>query len=151
MMRTGKRGLDLIRHFEGFAPRPYTCPAGHCTVGYGEVIHRGPCKAQEVAEFVPLTEYDATLRLLKKLEFFEAGVRRLVKVPLTQNQFDALVSFAYNLGLGALEGSTLLRKLNQGDYDAVPGELARWNKAAGEVMPGLVRRREAEGLLWAEQ
>jgi hypothetical protein len=86
--------------------------------------------------------------LASDLVKFEDGVDNLVKVPLKQNQFDALVSFAFNVGLGALGKSTLLKKLNAGQYDAVPAELMKWTKAGGKELPGLVRRRRAEAALW---
>ena len=101
-----------------------------------------------VKEGETLTKKQALDRFDKDLKKFEAGVSESVTVPLTQNQFDALVSFVFNVGLGAFQKSTLLRKLNAGDYAAVPGELMKWTKAGGKELPGLVRRRRAEAGLW---
>ncbi|MCY1458796.1 Lysozyme RrrD [compost metagenome] len=84
------------------------------------------------------------------MQRFEPEVERLVQVPLTGNQWDALVSFTYNLGAANLESSTLLRLLNAGDYVGAAGQFPRWNKAGGKVLPGLVRRREAERVLFLE-
>lgn len=96
-----------------------------------------------------ISEWRAISLLTGDVHYAEQAVIRLVKVPLNGNQFSALVSFVFNLGAHALEGSTLLRKLNGGEYAAVPAELSRWVRAGGEKLPGLVRRRKAEAKLWA--
>ena len=101
-----------------------------------------------VKEGDTLTKKQALDRFDADLKKFEAGVDDSVTVPLEQHQFDALVSFAFNVGLGALRKSTLLRKLNAGDYAAVPAELMKWTKAGGKELPGLVRRRRAEAGMW---
>ena len=88
--------------------------------------------------------------MLEELEEFAEQVLNSVKVELTQNELDALTSWTYNLGVGNLNSSTLLKKLNTGDKDSVPSEMLRWNKAAGKVLAGLTRRREAEAKLWAK-
>ena len=98
-----------------------------------------------------LPPYPNERLLAEDLVEFEEYVDTLVKVPLTQNQFDALVSWTFNLGSGNLQESTMLRKLNYGDYESVPDEMRRWNKAGGEVLEGLTRRREAEALLFAAE
>lgn len=143
MRRINDAGLALIKEAEGKKLTAYICPAGKLTIGWGST---GP----HVVPGMTITEQEAETLLRDDLRRFEEGVEKLVEVPLSDNQFSALVSFAFNLGVGALSKSTLLRKLNDGDYDAVPSELARWNKAAGRVLPGLVKRRAAEGELWSK-
>jgi len=143
--RSSIAGLSLIKQFEGFAPKTYDCPAGKPTIGYGHVVLPGE-------SFTELTEAQASDLLAKDLLKFEAGVKRLVNVPLTQHQFDALVSFAFNVGIGALGESTALKRINAGNHAEVPAALAMWNKATvkGKLteLPGLTRRRRAEGDLY---
>lgn len=134
-------GLALVQHFEGLRLTAYRCPAGVLTVGWG---HTGP----DVTEGQIITEHQAQLALAHDLAHAAADVRRLVMGPLAQCQFDALVSFVFNVGASALATSTLLKRLNAGDYAAVPHELMRWNKVDGEVCHGLVLRRSAEARLW---
>ena len=142
-------GLDLIASFEGFRADMYNDPAGHATIGFGHLIHLGPINGSEPAEFrQPLSLAAAKELLRKDAARFEQAVRTEVTVPLTQQQFDSLVSFAFNVGAGNLRGSTLLRKLNAADYAAARGEFAKWNKAGGQVLPGLVRRRAAEAQMF---
>jgi len=141
-------GVALIQAFEGCHERegdrfrPYVCPGGVLTIGWGHTPHQG--RPFDVASRWTQDECDAALR--NDLQAFGEQVAGLVDVPLTQGQFDALVSFAYNVGLGNLRGSTLLRKLNAGDAEGAALEFHRWNRARGQVMPGLVRRRAAEAL-----
>ena len=130
-------GLDLIKEFEGFRGKAYNCPAGHPTIGYGHLIKKGE-------KFDRLTEAEAEELLRKDVQIAERAVQRLIDVPLTDGQFDALVSFTFNLGEGALAESTLRRKLNSGAYDEVPEQFMRWVFAGGKKLKGLVRRREAE-------
>ena len=141
-MRTGVEGIALIKKFEGCGLKAYSDCVGVPTIGYGST---GP----HVKLGQSITRAQAELLLKLDLLRFEAAIARLVTVPLNQNQTDALISFAFNVGIGALEKSTLLRKLNDGDYNSVPSQLQRWNKAGGKVLPGLVRRRLAEGELFA--
>ena len=146
-------GLELIKEFEGWSPLLYACPAGHATIGYGHLVHLGPPDGTEPQEFVAGISAMLGCHLLAMdVREAERAVRRLVEVELTQGQFDALVSFTFNLGPGALVPSTLLRKLNAGEHDAVPAELARWVKAgpAGQKreLAGLVRRRSAESAMF---
>lgn len=139
-----KDGLDLIKHFEGLYLRAYKCPAGVWTIGYGHtgLQHQdGTVKAGRV-----ITEAEADRLLDHDMRVFVDRVNRLVSVPLSQNEFDALVSFDFNTG--GLAKSTLLRRLNIGDHDAVPEQLMRWTRASGKVLPGLVRRRASEVRLW---
>ena len=142
-MKTSQQGLELIKRFEGFSEKPYLCPAKVWTIGYGST--HGISKNTP-----PVTKEQAEELLRRDLREFEHDINEAVKVPLTQGQFDALVSLVYNIGSGAFRKSTLLRQLNQGKYDKVPYELARWNKAGGKILPGITRRRAAEAALWSE-
>jgi len=117
------------------------------TIGYGHTATAGEPKPR--AGMV-ITAAEAESILLKDLTQYEAAVESLVKVELNDNQFAALVSFAFNVGIGAFKDSTLLKKLNQGDFNAVPTELMKWTKAGGKKLQGLVNRRQAEGYLWME-
>lgn len=130
----------MIRQFEGLRLRAYKCPAGIPTIGYG---HTAGVKMGQV-----ITRERAEELLRAEVERFEGYVDRLVTVPITQGQFDALVAWTYNLGPGALEKSTMLRRLNAGDYTGAAAELERWNRAGGQVLAGLVRRRSAERALF---
>ncbi|EMD2739726.1 lysozyme [Enterobacter hormaechei] len=144
-MQTSEKGIALIKKFEGCKLTAYQDSVGVWTIGYGwtqpvdgKPIRAGMTIKQETAE-----------RLLKTgLVSYESDVSRLVKVGLTQGQFDALVSFTYNLGARSLSTSTLLRKINAGDYAGAADEFLRWNKAGGKVLNGLTRRREAERALF---
>ena len=144
-MQTSDKGIALIKQFEGCKLTAYQDSVGAWTIGYGwtqpvdgKSIRAGMTIKQETAE-----------RLLKTgLVSYESDVSRLVKVGLTQGQFDDLVSFTYNLGARSLSTSTLLRKLNAGDYAGAADEFLRWNKAGGKVLNGLTRRREAERALF---
>jgi len=144
-MQTSDKGIALIKEFEGCKLTAYQDSVGVWTIGYGwtqpvdgKPIRAGMTIKQETAE-----------RLLKTgLVSYESDVSRLVKVGLTQGQFDALVSFTYNLGSRSLSTSTLLLKLNAGDYTGAANEFLRWDKAGGKVLSGLTRRREAERALF---
>ncbi len=143
-------GLAFIAQHEGFRPALYSDAAGHCTIGYGHLVHRGRCDGSEPAELrAGLSEEAARQLLAEDAQIAVAAVRDAVMVPLTQPQFDALVSFAFNVGAGAFRRSTLLDKLNSGDYAAVPTELLRWVYAGGQKLQGLVNRRIDEGRLFA--
>lgn len=139
-MRTSQRGLSLIKSFEGLRLLAYRDAVGVWTIGYGAT--RG------VKPGMSITKEQAERMLFNDVQRFEPEVERLVQVPLSANQWDALVSFTYNLGAANLESSTLLRKLNAGDYAGAAEQFPRWNKAGGKVLPGLVRRREAERVLF---
>lgn len=144
-MKISKAGLNLIKEFEGIRLESYKCPAGIWTLGIGHTSAAGPPKVEPGMRITVQEAYDI---LNRDLDQYEAAVNKYVKVPLTQNQFDALVSFVYNVGVGAFQKSTLLKKLNAGQYNAVPGELMKWTKAGGKELAGLVRRRRAEAALW---
>jgi GH24 family phage-related lysozyme (muramidase) len=145
------RGAAFIGHFEGFSGKLYNDPVGHCTVGFGHLVHRGPMNGSEPADFKRGITRERGLELLREdAEQAADAIERLVKVDLAPYQRDALISFTFNLGTGAFASSTLLTLLNQGNYDSVPEQLNRWTKASGRVLPGLVRRRHAEGALFSK-
>lgn len=141
-----QNGLDLVKHFEGLYTDAYICPAGVPTIGYG---HTGDVKMGQ-----SITEQEAEDILQNDMQKFAVDVEKAITVELNDNQFAALVSFAFNCGSGNLRESTLRRKLNTGDYDCVPSELARWDKATDprtnkkRSLAGLVKRRAAEGTLF---
>lgn len=139
-MKTGNKGIELIKHFEGCELEAYKCPAGVWTIGYGHIkgVHEG----------MKITEMQAEEMLKSELHEYEGYINDYVTVPLNQNQFDAMVSWVYNLGGGNLKASTLLKVLNSGDYAGVPEQMLRWNKAGGKVLEGLTRRRQAEADLF---
>ena len=139
---TGAAGLSLIRAFEGFSPVPYVCPAGFPTVGYGHVV--GPGERFEA----PLSAEEGEALLRADLPRYESAVCRLIEVPLGDLCFDALVSFTFNLGEGALAASTLRRLANAGRLVEAGPQFDRWVFAGAHKLPGLVRRRAAERALW---
>lgn len=136
-MKISKKGLELIKAFEGLELKAYKDSVGILTIGYGST-------GSHVKSGMTITKEQAEELLKQDVSRFEKGVNDLVKVPLTQNQFDALVSFSFNLGLGNLKSSTLLRKLNASDYSGAANEFLRWNRAGGVVLKGLTRRRQTE-------
>jgi GH24 family phage-related lysozyme (muramidase) len=140
-MKTGKKGLDLIKSFEGYRLDAYQCPAKVWTIGYG---HTGKVGLKSICKGMKISVTTAESLLKSDLKSFEKTVTNLVKVKLTQNQFDALVSFTYNVGSANLKASTLLRKLNDGDYSGAAEQFEKWNKVNGEVLSGLTRRRKDE-------
>jgi lysozyme len=141
LRRISPEGLAFIKQWEGLRTEAYRCTAGAWTIGYGHTLG--------VTEGSQITESEAEKILMRDLSISEAGICREVRVELSDNQFAALVSWTFNVGINAMRKSSLVRKLNAGDYSAVPGELARWNKAKGVVVPGLSNRRAAEAGLWA--
>ncbi len=136
-MKISQKGIDLVKSFEGLELKAYKDSVGILTIGWGST-------GSHVTAGMTITKEQAEQLLKKDLERFERGVSDLVKVPLNQNQFDALCSFAFNLGLGNLKSSTLLEKLNSLDYQGAANEILRWNRAGGKVLAGLTRRRIAE-------
>ncbi len=139
-------GLALIKRFEGFEPEIYVCPGGWLTIGYGHVV-----RDEEQDRFVGgIGETEAEGLLRRDVETAERAVLRLIRVPLEDGRFDALGSFAFNLGAGALQRSTLRHKVNREEHGVVPAEFRRWVWAGGRKLKGLVRRRETEGALYAE-
>lgn len=144
-MRISDKGISLIKQFEGLRLTAYQDSVGVWTIGYGGTQ---PVDGKPIRPGMTIKEETAERLLRTGLVGYESDVSKMVKVKLTQVQFDALVSFAYNLGARALSTSTLLQKLNAGDYAGAADEFPRWNKAGGKVLPGLTRRREAERALF---
>lgn len=139
-----KASIDLIKSFEGLKLTAYLCPAGVPTIGYGTT--KGLTRADVGKKTI--TEAEATGLLIEDVARFEKAVDKLVKVKLTENQRGALVSFTYNLGEGNFGSSTLLKKINAGDFKSAQSEFAKWDKAGGKVLAGLTRRRAAEAKLF---
>jgi len=144
-MRMSSEGLALVKEFEGLRIKAYKCPAAVWTFGYG---HTSAAGSPEVSPGLEITKDEAEEILKRDMVQYEAGVEKLVKVELEQCQFDALVDFAYNAGVGALAKSTLLKKVNAEKFDEVPAEFMKWTKGGGKELPGLVRRRRAEVKIW---
>ncbi len=133
--------VDMLCYFEGFRAEAYQDSVGVWTSGYGST--RG------VKEGDVVTEQEARERMLQELtDDYSYDVQRLVSVPLAQYEFDALSSWTYNLGSGDLASSTLLKKLNKGDYEGAAKEILRWDRAGGQVLLGLSRRRASEMLMF---
>jgi lysozyme len=139
--RINAEGLALIKRWEGCRLEAYKCAAGVWTIGYGHT--------RTARQGLRITQEQAEALLREDLRVFEAAVDDAVTVQLTDNQFAALVSWAFNVGVSAMRSSTLIRKLNLGDYDVVPRELVRWAKVEGKPVHGLANRRAAEAGLWA--
>lgn len=139
-MKISKEGLALIKKFEGCKLESYKCAAGVWTIGYGST--------KGIKEGMSISQEEADNLLLEDVAVFEDNVLDAVTMPLSQHQFDALVSWTFNLGGANLKASTMLKKLNAGEYEEVPAQMKRWNKAGGKVLQGLIRRREAEALLF---
>lgn len=152
-MKVSQRCIDNIKKDEGVRQRPYQCPALLWTVGVGHVIDpmHGRMKLEDRKNLPIPAGWDRTLSmeevdeiLRQDLARFELGVSRLITVPLTQGQFDALVSFSFNVGLGNLQNSTLRMKVNRKDFEGAAEQFLVWTKAGGKVLPGLVKRRTHE-------
>ena len=145
-MQMSQEGIDaLLKKFEGCKLKAYRCPAGICTIGYG---HTSAAGAPQVTDGMTITQKQCDDILRQDLVKFETAVHNMVRQPLNQHQFDVLVDFTYNAGIGALQSSTLLKKVNAAQFDDVPAELMKWTKGGGKVLPGLVRRRQAESAWW---
>tara|TARA_X000001382_G_scaffold129914_1_gene123186 strand:- start:1245 stop:1688 length:444 start_codon:yes stop_codon:yes gene_type:complete len=142
-MHISAEGLSLIKKFEGCELKAYRCAANVLTIGYGTI--------KNVTEGMEITQEEAETLLQEEMHEYEGYINDMVKVPLEQHQFDAMVSWVFNLGSGNLSSSTLLKKLNNSEYDEVPAQIRRWNKAGGKVLDGLIRRREAEALMFMNQ
>lgn len=149
-MKLNQKTIDHIKKSEGLRLAAYPDPGSKdgkpVTIGYGTTRIDG--KPISLGTKITKTQAEAYLRT--DLGNFAGRVASLIKVKLNENQFGALVSFAYNVGIGAFESSTLLRKLNAGDFASVPSELRKWNKNDGKVMQGLINRREDEIKLWLD-
>jgi len=146
-MKTSQKGISLIKEFESFRAKPYLCPARVATVGYGTTVYPS---GKRVTMLDPcVTESKASEYLQHDVESFEQTVSVLVKSQINQDQFDALVSFTYNLGGNNLKKSTLLKKINANPSDpSIKFEFLKWNRAGGKVLAGLTRRRIAESNLY---
>ena len=139
-MKISEEGLSLIKKFEGCELKAYQDSVDVWTIGYGHT--KGVEDGQEI------TQEEAEEMLASELDEYEGYLNDLVECDLEQCQFDALVAWVYNLGPTNLRSSTMLKRLNSNDLEDVPNQIKRWNKAGGKVLNGLVRRREAEALLF---
>tara|TARA_R100000655_G_scaffold1844_1_gene6924 strand:- start:1031 stop:1474 length:444 start_codon:yes stop_codon:yes gene_type:complete len=139
-MQISQEGIALIKKFEGCELEAYKCAAGVWTIGYGST--------KGVEEGNTITQEDADNLLLEEMHEYEGYINDMVTVDLQQNEFDSLVSWVFNLGPSNLSSSTLLSRINNKVWDDIPNQIKRWNKAGGQVRQGLVRRREAEALLF---
>lgn len=145
--KTSDKGIELIKRFEGLSLKPYLCPANVPTLGYGNTFYKNGKKV--TLNDKPITEQKAVEMLRQSLEKFEQYVDSYTTDSITQNQFDALVSFCYNLGPANLKSSTLLKKVNANTNDeTIKDEFLKWTKAGGRKLAGLVKRREAEAALY---
>lgn len=146
-MTVSKRGYDLIKEFEGLRLKPYLCSANVPTIGYGSTFYENGTRVKLTD--VPITEVKAMDLLKVTVSKFALKVDALVKKDITQNQFDSLVSFAYNVGATALQNSTLLKLINNNPNDAnIAKEFLKWNKAGGVANKGLTNRRIKESALY---
>ena len=143
-MKTSENGIALIKQYEGFSELPYNDGAGFITIGYGHRIKPGE-------DFTRITPLEAERLLKKDIEIAEQAISRTVFAPLSQGQFDALVSFIYNVGEHTFKYSTLCRVLNWCKYARAADEFGRWVYAGGRKLPGLIRRREAEKRLFLDR
>ena len=143
-MKIGQNGIELIKQFEGCKLSTYLCPANVLTIGYG---HTHNVKKGQI-----ITQLEADNLLKEDLTTFEKGITTLVKSNINQNQFDALVSFAFNVGLANFKSSTLLKKVNANPNDTtIKNEFSKWNKGGGKILAGLIKRREAEAELFCSK
>jgi len=139
-LKTSQEGISLIKSFEGCELTAYRCSADVPTIGYGHTVG--------VSDGDTCTQEEAETMLAEDLVEFEDYVKNYVESELQQNEFDALVAWTYNLGPANLKESTMLKELNSGNFEEVPRQMKRWNRAGGEVLDGLIRRREAESRLF---
>jgi lysozyme len=154
LQTTSDKGVQFIAQFESFVPSPEPDPVGNCTIGFGHKLRDGPCTAEDLANNPPITRDQGLQLLHQDVASTEQSVRDLVTASLSQQQFDAVVSFTFNAGSGTLATSTLLKDLNADDFGAVPEQLNRFVFAGPpghqQRLPGLVRRREAEGAIFSQ-
>jgi len=142
-VKISQDGLKLIKKFEGCELKSYQDSVGVWTIGYGHT--KGVEEGQEI------TQDEAEEMLASELDEYEGYINDMVECDLEQHQFDALVAWVYNLGPTNLRSSTMLKRLNSNDLDDVPNQIKRWDKAGGKVLAGLVRRREAEALMFQNE
>lgn len=149
MRSVNKAGLDLVKSFEGLSLKAYPDPIKIPTIGYGTIMY--PNGKRVTLQDPDITEQQALEYLQHEVDQKAASVEKMCKVPLNDNEFAALTSFAYNVGVAALQGSTLMKLLNAGsDRSAVADQFLRWNKAGGKELSGLTRRRQAERSLFLQ-
>jgi len=147
VIKASSKCTDLIKWFEGLSLKPYLCPANVPTIGYGSTLYANGARVRMSDR--PLSQQEADVLLNHEVDKFAKIVDSMTRDDVSQNQFDALVSFCFNVGGGALKSSTLLRKVNANPSDAtIKAEFLRWNKAGGRVLKGLTTRREAEANLY---
>lgn len=139
-------GLGIIKSFEGWSSSPYKCPADRWTIGWGSTWDIDGNAV--TADHPDIDEEHGTALLRRELRHVEPAIRRLIKVPLNENQFSAICSWAFNVGTGNMQNSTLRMKLNRGDYEGASAEFPKWRRAGGRILKGLVRRRAAERALF---
>ena len=144
-MQITAEGLALIKYYEGFRKQAYQDAVGVWTIGYG---HTSMAGAPHVTPHLTITRDEADVIMARDVASFSEGVVREIKIALSDAQFSALVSFAYNVGLGNFKGSSVLAAVNREDFAAVPRRLNLWVKAGGQILPGLVKRRAAEAALF---
>lgn len=145
--KSSQKGLDLIKRFEGLELKPYKCPAGIPTIGYGNTYYPSGSKVKLTDPAITKEKAEELLKFL--LGSYEKSVDSFCRDDISQNQFDALVSFAYNCGVNNLKSSTLLKKVNANPSDpSIRAEFMKWNKASGRVLAGLTKRRQAEADLY---
>ncbi len=146
-MRINKKGIDIIKKYEGLRLKPYLCPAGLMTIGYGHVIQKNEYYLYDGLK----NASEAEELLLKDVEKYEDGVLKIIRHEvLNENRFSALVSFSFNVGLGALKISTLRQRLNRGEIAGAAEELLKWCRVRGVILKGLLARRIEEKLLFDE-
>ena len=147
VIKASQKGLDLIKRFEGLELKPYKCPAGIPTIGYGNTYYPSGSKVKLTDPVITKEKAEELLKFL--LGSYEKSVDSFCRDDINQNQFDALVSFAYNCGVNNLKSSTLLKKVNANPQDVtIRNEFMKWNKANGRVLAGLTKRRQAEADLY---
>jgi lysozyme len=146
-MNITDEGLDLIRRFEGFRTQAYRDAAGVWTIGYG---HTSAAGSPKVKPAMKITRKEAEVILARDVRMFASAISAHIRKPLTDGQFSALVSFAYNVGVENFRKSSVLRAVNAGDFAAVPRRLSLWVRSRGRVLPGLINRRAAEAACFAE-
>lgn len=145
--KSSQKGLDLIKRFEGLSLKPYLCPASICTIGYGNTYYPSGAKVKLTDPEITKEKAEELLKFL--LVSYEKSVDSFCRDDINQNQFDALVSFAYNCGVNNLKSSTLLKKVNINPHDpTIKAEFLKWNKGGGKVLAGLTKRRQAEADLY---
>jgi len=140
-MKASKLCIELIKEIENFVPKVYICPGGYPTIGFGH-------KIQKNEKFDTITEKEGELLLQNDLSIAEKAIDKLVKVPLSQFQYDALVSFVFNIGQGNFKDSTMLKLLNKGEYKKASSEFKRWIYSGGKILEGLVFRRRVEKIIF---